>query len=111
MMSYKGNYSVFDNVYGYAPNGYKWKTRIDKAYASFKSGHSMSSWVSVRRDLQNIINSGSIPISYFYVNPSCLDSIFYAANDGTDSTCQFLVNLNFNVKAVRPMPVLGLPSF
>lgn len=111
MLNYTGNPNVFDTVNGYAPNGYKWKTRTDKAYASFRSSHSMSSWVSVRRDLQNIVNSGTIPISYFYVNPSVLDSIFYSQNDGTDSTCQFLVNLNFNVKAVRPMPVLGLPSF
>lgn len=111
MLSYKGNPALFDNVYGYAPNGYKWKTRVDKAFASFRSGHSMSSWVSVRRDLQNIINSPSVPIEYYYVNPSVLDSIFYAANDGSDSTCQFLVNLNFGIKAVRPMPVLGLPSF
>lgn len=111
MLNYTGNPNVFDTVNGYAPNGYKWKTRTDKAYASFRSSHSLSSWVSVRRDLQNIVNSGTIPISYFYVNPSVLDSIFYSMNDGTDRTCQFLVNLNFNVKAVRPMPVLGLPSF
>ena len=111
MMSYKGNPSVFDDVYGYAPNGYKWKTRIDKCYGQFKTGQGLASWVSVRKDLQNIINSGTIPTSYFYVNPSCLDSVFYAANDGTDATCQFLVNLNLEVKAVRPMPVLGLPSF
>lgn len=111
MINYTGNPAVFDYVNGYAPNGYKWKTRVDKVYGNFTTGASLSTWVSTRKDLENIVNSGNIPIRDFYVNPSSLDSVFYARNDGTDATTQFLVNLNFNVKAVRPMPVLGLPSF
>lgn len=110
-LTYKGNPSVFDNVIGYAPNYYEYKTRTDKVYGAFRTNQAMSPWVSVRRDLQGIVNSGSIPTSYFYVNPSVLDSIFVANADPTLDTDQFMVNCNFAISAVRPMSVLGLPEF
>lgn len=105
----RGNASVFNNVLGYAPRYHEYKTRVDKVFADFMVGSSLQSWVSVRRDLAGIANSGSIPISYYYVNPAVLDTIFAQSADKSLSTDQFLINANFNFKAVRPMSDLGLP--
>lgn len=107
----EGDPTQFDSVLGYAPRYHEYKTRVDKVYGEFMSAYgSLSSWVSVRRDLQNIANLGSIPIQYFYVNPSCLDTIFAQAADGSQLTDQFILNVNFRNKAVRPMSDLGLPN-
>jgi hypothetical protein len=83
---------------------------LDKVYGEFMVGNNLASWVSVRRDLAGIANSGLIPTGYFYVNPSCLDTIFLQSADGRQQTDQFMLNVNFNFKAVRPMSDLGLPT-
>ncbi len=109
-LNFAGNSSVFNSVIGYAPRYHEYKTRVDKVYGEFMTNKSLSSWVSVRRDLQGIANSGSIPTEYFYVNPKVLDSVFLTMADGTQATDQFIVNCNFKIKAVRPMSDLGLPN-
>lgn len=105
-----GDPNYFDSVIGYAPRYHEYKTRLDKVYGEFMSNNTLSSWVSVRRDLQNIANLGSIPTSYFYVNPSVLDTIFAFSADGSQATDQFILNVNFTDKMVRPMSDLGLPN-
>lgn len=109
-LSYKGNASVFDNVIGYAPNYYEYKTRVDKVYGPFTTNGSLSPWVSVRRDIQNMINTGTLSKNNFYIDPRVLDPLFAVACDGTQDTDQFIINCNFDIKAVRPMSVLGLPT-
>lgn len=104
-----GNPAVFDNTLGFSTRYHEYKSRIDKVYCHFKSNYSLSNWVSVRRDLAGIANSGSIPTSYLYVNPSVLDTVFYSQSDGQIGNDQFMINCNFNVKAVRSMSDLGLP--
>ena len=106
----RGNAAVFNNVLGYAPRYHEYKQKIDKVYGEFMVGNTLASWVSVRRDLAGIANSGVIPTQYFYVNPSCLDTIFAQSADGSQTTDQFMLNVNFNFKAVRPMSDLGLPT-
>lgn len=106
----RGNSAVFDSVLGYAPRYHEYKQRFDKVYGEFMIGNTLASWVSVRRDLAGIANSGVIPTQYFYVNPSCLDTIFAASATGSQQTDQFMLNVNFNFKAVRPMSDLGLPT-
>ncbi len=106
----RGNATVFDAVLGYAPRYHEYKQRLDKVYGEFMVGNNLASWVSVRRDLAGIANSGLIPTGYFYVNPSCLDTIFLQSADGRQQTDQFMLNVNFNFKAVRPMSDLGLPT-
>ncbi len=106
----RGNSAVFDSVLGYAPRYHEYKQRFDKVYGEFMVGNTLSSWVSVRRDLAGIANSGVIPTQYFYVNPACLDTIFAASATGSQQTDQFMLNVNFNFKAVRPMSDLGLPT-
>ena len=106
----RGNSGVFNNVLGYAPRYHEYKQRFDKVYGEFMVGNTLASWVSVRRDLAAIANSGVIPTQYFYVNPSCLDTIFAQTATGSQQTDQFMLNVNFNFKAVRPMSDLGLPT-
>lgn len=105
-----GNTPVFNSVLGYAPRYHEYKQRLDKVYGEFMAGKQLQSWVSVRRDLAGIANSGVIPTEYFYVNPSCLDTIFAQSATGSLTTDQFMLNVNFNFKAVRPMSDLGLPT-
>ena len=106
-----GNKTGLNEVIGYAPNYYEYKQRIDKCYGSFMNGQAFSSWVTSRRDIQAGPLPTGIPIDYFYVHPSVLDPIFVQNADRYTSSDQFLVNCNFNVKAVRSMSVLGLPQF
>ena len=105
-----GSASVFDKTLGFSTRYHEYKTRVDKVYCNFKSSGSLSHWCSSRRDLASIANSGSIPVSYLYVNPNVLDTIFYSQSDGTLDTDQFMINCNFSVKAVRSMSDLGLPQ-
>lgn len=105
-----GNPNVFDSTLGYATRYHEYKTETDKVYADFITNKPLQSWVTVRRDLENIVNNGSIPVSYLYVKPSILDSLFFANADHTLNTDQFMVNFNFDLKMVRPMSALGLPT-
>ena len=105
-----GNPTVFDSTLGFTTRYHEYKTRVDKVYGNLQSGRNLQIWTSVRRDLQNIINSGTIPTSYLYINPSVLDTIFYGQSNGDLDTDQFLINANFNFKSVRPISELGLPS-
>lgn len=108
----KGNTAVFDYTLGFTTRYHEYKTRQDKVYADFitQNGVSLNSWVTVRRDLESIVNSGTIPASYLYVNPSILDTLFAQNADSLLDTDQFMANLNFSMKAVRPMSDLGLPT-
>lgn len=105
-----GNPSVVDSTLGFSTRNHEYKTRQDKVYGNVQSGKNLQIWCAVRRDLQGIVNLGSIPTSHLYINPSVLDTVFYSQSTGSLDTDQFLINLNFGIKAVRPMPELGLPS-
>ena len=110
-----GNATNFDAVLGYVPRYHEYKTRLDKVYGTFMptygaTGGSLQNWVSVRRDLAAIANSGSIPTQYFYVNPQVLNTIFGFNADNTLETDQFICNVNIKDDAVRPMSDLGLPN-
>lgn len=106
----QGATNVFDATLGYAPRYHEYKTEYDKVYGEFSTLGTLQSWVTVRRDLQNAVNSGSIPTSLLYVNPFILDTIFIANADPSQETDQFMCNCNFDLKMVRPMSDLGLPT-
>ena len=106
-----GNPTVFDSTIGFTTRYHDYKTRVDKVYGDFRATKPLQHWVSSRRDLQDIANQGILPVSYLYVNPSVLDTVFYSVSDGTLDTDQFMINCNFDVKAVRSMSDLGLPQF
>lgn len=106
----QGLTNVFDSTLGYAPRYHEYKTEYDKVYGEFSTGGTLSSWVTIRRDLANAVNSGVIPTSLLYVNPFILDSVFIANADPSQETDQFMCNCNFDLKMVRPMSDLGLPT-
>lgn len=127
------NASLYSNslneVIGYAPRYFMYKTAVDKVHNQFsksavlsKVGSSfayrevkgdLSHWVNPREDMYTGIIAGDVQrlLSSFYVNPSVLNNSFGIQVDGTDSSDTFLHNVFFDIKAVRPMSVLGLPNF
>ena len=116
-------YSDKNFVLGYAPRDYDYKQMQDKVYGEFMTYMSLSEsdvngsfapWVAPRRDSLVGINQGAPNgrgIDSFYVHPNIFDSVFKAAADASQLTDQFVHQCWFNIKAVRPMPVLGLPEF
>lgn len=110
MLNAQGNPNVFGSVIGYAPRYYDYKTRVDLVFRNFEPNQAWSHWVTPRSDLANIVNTGYIPTSYFYVNPSIGNSVFSNSVDPNLSSDQFMLNVRFNVQAVRGMSDLGLPS-
>lgn len=107
----KGNPSVFNDVVGYAPRYWDYKTRLDKVYGEFVgSTGTLRHWVTPRIDLESIANSGFIPTYLYYVYPTIADNVFGIAADGSQNTDQFMLNVRFTNLAVRPMSDVGLPS-
>lgn len=134
------NVSLGNQVMGFTLPYTLYKTSVDQAYGAFqnteymvldsdngdylavKSG-SLSPWIVQRSDIQlvNVLdenNQWSVDsydvirdVSRFYQPASLVDHIFGITYDGTYDTDQFLVAATFNIKAVRPMSVLGLPIF
>lgn len=78
-------------------------------------------WVAPRHEVfyddDVDLKLGTRGLSTFYVVPSQLNNVFGVAinNDDIDGQSQdrdpFLHNCFFDVKAVRPISVLGLPQF
>ena len=96
-------------VYGYAPRYYGYKTKLDKTFGAFTGNGIFRTWTSQRSDIiQHYATgySGGIPLGYFYVNPALFDANF---NVGIANSPQFLCDMYFDVDAVRPMSVVGLP--
>lgn len=121
-----------NRVVGYVPRYFEFKTDVDKVHGSFceiastsilrgttSNGVSLvdhvasysgelTHWVTPRSDMQA---TSTTLTRNFYVDPAVLDNVFLVAADGTYSTDQFICNTYLDVKAVRPMSVLGLPNF
>lgn len=124
--------SNLNRVVGYVPRYFEFKSDVDKVHGSFceiasssilrgttSDGVSLinhvasysgelTHWVTPRSDLQA---TSTTLTRNFYVDPAVLDNVFLVAADGTYSTDQFICNTYLDVKAVRPMSVLGLPNF
>lgn len=124
--------SNLNRVVGYVPRYFEFKSDVDKVHGSFceiqstvfnrgtsSDGVSISQrvpvfsgelthWVTPRSDMQA---TSTTLTRNFYVDPAVLDNVFLIAADGTYSTDQFICNTYIDVKAVRPMSVLGLPNF
>ena len=109
-------------VLGYAPRDYDYKQMQDKVYGEFmniqQAGYRtygyFANWVAPRREQLVSIVQGSPRgrgIPSFYVNPKVFDRVFLIASDYMQMTDQFLHQCWFDVKAIRKMPVLGLPEF
>lgn len=122
----------FNRVVGYVPRYFEFKSDVDKVHGSFceiaatnilrgtsstgvnlvehvpSFSGELTHWVTPRSDMQATTTTLT---RNFYVDPAVLDNVFLVAADGTYSTDQFICNTYLDVKAVRPMSVLGLPNF
>lgn len=124
MVNLGASYRATD-ILGYAPPYYDMKMGIDRVHGEFTTqqdlitqqgnvwptftahGGSLQAFDSARRDATKLV--GTLP--FFYVNPNVVDSVFAFNADSFDDSDQFFVNMFLNIKAVRPMSVLGLPNF
>ena len=117
-------YSSQDNdILGYVPRYHQYKTAVDKVHGEFCSksyghaedvGHSMSHWVAPRIEDIGRGTGGHAymrAISTFYISPKVYDTVMAVESDDTQLTDTFVNNVFFDVKAIRPMTVLGLPQF
>lgn len=98
-----------DFIIGYAPRYYAYKTKLDKVFGSFVGSGIFRSWSSQRTDVSQVLELSTtvaMPLSLLYVNPQLFDANF---NVGISVSPQFLCDLYFDVDAVRPMSVTGLP--
>lgn len=105
-----------DNYLGYAPRYWEYKTSVDVVRGAFLE--SLSHWVApistdyINEYFNSTSNDGSTSLidgSFFRVNPSILNPIFYTVADDTVDTDQFLCNSFFDIKAVRNLDYNGLP--
>lgn len=115
-----------NDVLGYAPRYWAYKTALDKVHGQFQDDRnfqtSLSYWVAPRHEIFFDLESaplkiGTRSLSTFYVSPSQLNNIFGIAISPSDlqkqsqSNDPFYHQIFFDIKAIRPMSVLGLPQF
>lgn len=100
--------SIANDVLGFAPRYWMYKNSIDKVHGEFADG-TLSPWVAPR--VQNVSNISSVPLRNFYVTPNIYDSVFGVIADASQQSDQFLHDVFFDIKAIRPMSELGLPQF
>lgn len=95
-------------VVGYAPRYFGYKTKLDKCYGAFQSGNPLAPWCSPKYDVSLAMSGSSpaLPLGCLYVNPAIFDVNFTVAVSNSD---QFLCDVYYDVDAVRPMSVVGLP--
>lgn len=107
-------------ILGYLPRFMEYKTAVDKVHGEFFSapiwptdmggtdynrGYGVfSDWVTPRFDINNFSS-----VSFLYQSPTCADNVFKVQSNALQSTDQFLVNCYFDVMAVEPISVIGLP--
>ena len=101
---------------GYVPRYAEYKTSVDEVHGAFIS--SLKHWVSpmtgeyisnyFKRSIGDL-NIKGIGYAFQKVNPSLCDSIFGVASDSSVDTDQLLVNVDFDIKAVRNLDYNGLP--
>ena len=118
-----GDIASANEVIGYSPRYHQYKTAVDKCFGEFadtsayldsttETYHhfgSLKAWVSPRSEYVTL--EGQRYLKSFYVTPNVYNNVFGVRADGTQLTDQFLNNVFFDIKAIRPMSVLGLPEF
>ena len=107
-------------ILGFAPRYIDYKTDHDDVVGAFCT--TLGSWTAPISNnyivdylratftfLETYAGNQFLDYSFLKVNPAVLDSIFVAAVDSTVDSDQFLINCDFNVKAVRNLDANGLP--
>lgn len=114
-------------VFGYAPRFLEFKTAIDKVHGEFMSfGQSVKGDITDSSGLGDSAgslypwalprnNGNSVPsqrnLSFFYVSPHSLDSMFMLSANFLQDTDPFMISFYHDIKSVRPMSVSGLPQW
>lgn len=95
-------------VVGYAPRYFGYKQKLDMVFNGFRTGNTFSPWASPKTDVSQVMATppSAMPLSVLYVNPTLFDNNFVVSLSNSN---QFLVDMYFDVDAVRPMSVVGLP--
>lgn len=101
--------SIANPILGYAPRYWEYKTDFDRVHGEFEYQGSLSAWTITRNDYETDPYTGGFVVSDFYINPQIVDSIFGVNSDVNERTDQFWLNTIFDVKAIQPMNILGLP--
>lgn len=110
---------VNDKIRGYVPRYSEYKTSVDEIHGSFVDTY--RNWVTPITD--NVLGKfkwtvpGTSTTQYYNVanyvrlkqSPNVLDNVFNVVYDGTPSTDQFFINMDFGIKAVRNISRDGLP--
>lgn len=105
--------SSLNSVVGYVPRYAEYKTKVDQVRGAFSN--TLYNWVSPynKRPVGYTgaaWNGDLFRDEYFYkVKPQILNGVFSVNVDSTVDSDQFLVNCNFDVKAVRNISRDGLP--
>lgn len=101
-------------ILGYSSRYIGYKTSVDWITGAFET--TLNSWVSpltssIQSDKLSFGSTASYHVgwAWFKVAPAVLDSIFVTKVDNTWDTDQFLVNVNFDVKAVQNLDYNGMP--
>ena len=97
-----------NTIFGYAPRYYAYKTKLDKVFGQFVGSGIFRTWCSQKTDvvqIQSVVGTAA-HLGLLYVKPQLFDPNF---NVGVSTSPQFLVDVYFDVDAVRPMSVTGLP--
>lgn len=102
------------SILGYSPRYIGYKTSVDWVTGAFET--TLDSWVSpltsaIQSDKLAFGSAASYYVgwAWFKVSPAVLNSIFITKVDHTWDTDQFLVNVNFDVKAVQNLDYNGMP--
>lgn len=116
--------SQLNQVIGYAPRYWMYKTAVDKVFGEFKDtaslydgttiqdetiGGSLEAWVAPREEFT--AGSNQRYLKTFYVDPKIYNNVIGIYADSAQNTDYLIHNVFFDIKAIRPMSVLGLPQF
>lgn len=110
-----------NKILGYLPSYMEYKTSLDRIHGEFYSADVLpklngsnfdfmlvpgvfSDWVTPRQQVFDLTG-----LDYLYQQINVADNIFKQAASALPSTCPFLVNAYFDIKAVQPLTVIGLP--
>lgn len=127
--------SIFSNVatnapqdvLGYLSRYYEYKTAVSKVHGLFFGSNPLIDETVMTGDMYPLSSTSGAFSQYvscrkenafinptlrsLYIHPNCLDRLFYQSDDENMSSDQFLNEINFVVKAVLPMSVIGLPNY
>lgn len=117
------NINRWNSILGYSPRYYMYKTAWDKVFGEFHScesveganqdtlsvGGTLTPWVAPRTITLGQLNVR--PLGQFYVSPKVFNNVFAIAATAKQTSDYFVHNVYFDIKAIRPMSVLGLPQF